>query len=109
MDQIQSSTAPMDAAKDAMVRIDGWARLWGCSEQQCHRLRHHELFPQDCEVVLGPRAVRFRLSRLAAFAAALAASRQRLEEPARLKRARQERVARDQAASWIPDRVGSTT
>jgi hypothetical protein len=79
--------------------VEQWADAWGCSERKAHQLRKHMLFPNDAEVHLGVRNVRFRVNRLAEFAAALAAERQTQAEPERLRKGREAKRA---AVSWPP-------
>jgi hypothetical protein len=102
------SNASADTVHDILVDIGGWASRWSSSESNCQRLRRHALYPPDTEVRLGVRAVRFRLSKLDAFAAALASANRKAGEPERLKRGRLERKAqRDVSAVWIPSQAGA--
>ena len=61
------------------------------SERGFHELRKRPDFPPDATVILGPRAVRFRVAVLTRYAAELAAKSVPQREPPQLKRARQTR------------------
>jgi hypothetical protein len=74
-----------------LVDAPGGADLLDCSERQFHMLRKRPDWPADCEVVLGPRARRYRVVVLERYAAELAAKSVAQNEPAQLKRARQTR------------------
>ena len=69
----------------------GAAQRFALSERSFHMLRKRPDFPQDAEVRLGPRAVRFRVDVLIRYAAELSTKSIVHAEPAQLKRARQKR------------------
>ena len=66
--------------------IDDWKTNWRCSEDRCQKFRKDPEYPRDCEVYLGPRAVRFRADKLAEFAKILAARKVPLPQPEYLRR-----------------------
>jgi len=91
-----NSTHGSTGISAALWSEETWAAEWNCSARKVHQLRKHPQFPVDATVVLGPRAVRFRVERLAHFAAILAQETPP-SEPRQLlagKAAKAQRVAR---------------
>jgi hypothetical protein len=74
-----------------LVNATEAAELFGVSERSFHLIRARPDFPNDAEVCLGPRMVRFRVQILERYAADLAAKTVRRSEPPQLKRGRQDR------------------
>jgi hypothetical protein len=78
---------------ETLLSIEQWAREWNLSERRCQQLRKHPLYPPDTEVRLSAQSVRFRGSRLALFAASLAAQTQPVGQPEKLRLGRERKAA----------------
>ncbi len=81
----------MNDSPQLLVDAEGAARALGIKERTLHKLREREDFRRICpEVRLGPRATRWRIADLDAFARSIASS-ERVPEPPQLAASRQRR------------------
>jgi len=74
-----------------LVDVHGASILLTLSERGFHELRKRPDFPPDATVILGPRAVRFRVDVLSRYAQELSTNTAPHSEPEQLRRARQNR------------------